>query len=90
MAAVHLPEPGRAALSSCFVTCRGVGVGRRLLDARLLWARQHDAEVVVATTHPWNAASLANLTGRGFTVARTLPDGWVGHGSLVELTAALA
>jgi GNAT superfamily N-acetyltransferase len=89
VAAVHLSESDTAYLSCHFVALRGVGVGSELTRLRLDWARSAGATRAVATTHPWNQPSLANLARFGFTVSDRGPDLWVGHGELLTLTARL-
>lgn len=89
VAAVHLRDEDTAYLSCHFVAARGRGVGTALTAARLDWARAAGASRAVATTHPWNTASQANLARFGFTAGARTPDAWVGEGEILELTAQL-
>lgn len=89
VAAVHLTSPDRAYLGTNMVARRGQGIGRALVEARLDWAVQAGATEAVATTHPWNVASLAMLSGAGFVESDRSPDTWIGAGELIELTRPL-
>ena len=87
--AVHLTDASTAYLSSHNVVFRRHGIGKRLTAARLDWARAQGATTAVATTHPWNTASLANLASFGFQVVSESDDLWSPPGKLLELHAPL-
>ena len=46
---------------------RGHGIQRKLIAARVRWARRHGAARVISDTAPWNVSSSNNLIRCGFT-----------------------
>ena len=60
---------------------RGRGIQRKMIDARLRWAKKEGCEGVYTYTMPWNAQSSNNLIESGFRVF--IPGVfWGGEGAL--------
>jgi GNAT superfamily N-acetyltransferase len=81
--AVILPgEPDVVYLRRCGVLpeYRGQGLQRRLITARVRWARRNGAREVVTDTHPTNVPSAKTLVRAGFTpyepITRWAGDFW--------------
>lgn len=78
--AIHRPERGYVFLSRAAVAAgaRGARLQRRMIRARVTWARKQGASEVITYTLLKNYESFVNLLKCGFRFYKP-EDAWVGH-----------